>query len=289
MNRVLAWLDNPILVKHIRCRMRGGQFLPASAVVIILCLLISWGGWMLDGYANGGTFGALLALQTVVLLVMGASQVSASLSAARESGIIDFHRVSPLSPLELTIGFFLGAPIREYILFGCTLPFSLFCVAMGAPEFSGLVQILIALILGAWLLNALALLNALTLKRPKAAARGIVGVLLFVLLFSGVMVQGYSRATALVNESPTLSFYGLALPWLVFVIIYAIPTLTFLLMAATRKMRSDRAHVFSKPQSVACLTTLTVLILGALWGVQGLEYGALVVLYALVATAMGLT
>ena len=53
---------------------------------------------------------------------------------ARASGILDFHRVSPLTPTELTLGFFFGAPIREYLLFAATLPFSVALHGLRRPE-----------------------------------------------------------------------------------------------------------------------------------------------------------
>ena len=79
----------------------------------------------------------LLALQAVILVVMGASQVGSSVGAARASGILDFHRVSPLTPAELTLGFFFGAPVREYVLFACTLPLSVLCLALGPRARTG--------------------------------------------------------------------------------------------------------------------------------------------------------
>ena len=136
MNRLPLpdWLDNPIFVKHLRSRLRAQPLGAAMVVVLVLCICIAWGGYQLDAYHNGGAFGALLALQAVILIVMGASQVGSSVSAARASGILDFHRVSPLTPGELTIGFFFGAPIREYVLFACTLPFAALCLAFGTPS-----------------------------------------------------------------------------------------------------------------------------------------------------------
>ena len=53
---------------------------------------------------------------------------------ARESGILDFHRVSPMAPAAVVLGFFFGAPIREYLLFAATLPFSMICVYKGPAE-----------------------------------------------------------------------------------------------------------------------------------------------------------
>jgi hypothetical protein len=159
-------------------------------------------------------------------------------------------------------------------------------VAMGAPRFLGLLEILMVLLMFAWIFHALALLNALTTKKPRAGSRGIVGLLIFVALFGSGMASGLRYATDFVSESPKLHFYGYALPWLPCTLLYMVPTLGFLLTASTRKMRSERAHALSKPEAAACLATLAVLLLGGLWDVQGVAYASLFVLYLLVAVAM---
>ena len=82
-------------------------------------------------------------MQVVILAIMGSGQVNASVSGARASGILDFHRVSPLTPTELTLGFFFGAPIREYVLFAATLPFTVLCMAFGVPSLRGFIQLMI--------------------------------------------------------------------------------------------------------------------------------------------------
>jgi hypothetical protein len=281
-------IDNPIFMKHWRSRMRPGQWLPTAATVIVLCLLIGWGGWVLGGFVNGGTFGATLALQTILFVLVGASQVSASVQRARASGILDFHRVSPLAPLTLALGFFFGAPIREYVLFALTIPLALFCVASGEPGFLVFVQIETCLLLVGWFLHALALSNALTLRKPTAAstAGGIVGVIVVVNVFAAPITAGFMQATILLRESPTIQFFGISIPWLAFVSIYILPITAVLLVAATRKMRSERAHLLSKPQAVGCLLLLTVLALGAMGNMISFEYAPLVVLYFLVAVSI---
>ena len=98
------------------------------------------------------------------------------------SGILDFHRVSPLTPAELTLGFFFGAPIREYVLFACTLPFAALCLAFGVPSVHGFVAA-----------HDLPGRDRLVFSRPgaperadhegSATARGAVGVVVFFVLF----------------------------------------------------------------------------------------------------------
>ena len=106
---------------------------------------------------------------------MGATQVSSAVGGARESGILDFHRVSPLSPLAVTLGFFFGAPVREYVLAGMTLPFVLICAAKDAPSFGNALQLEVSTLLSCWLLHSIAILTSLATKKPKASTKGAVG------------------------------------------------------------------------------------------------------------------
>ena len=58
--RIQAWLDNPIFVKHLRSRLRVQPLLSAIVVVQALCLCIAWAGFQLNSFANGSAFGALV-------------------------------------------------------------------------------------------------------------------------------------------------------------------------------------------------------------------------------------
>ncbi len=289
-NRLRDWLDNPILVKHVRSRLRRQPFLSSLVVVQVLCLCIVWAGYQLNIFISGGAFEFLVLLQGIILIVMGSSQVSAAVNGARASGVLDFHRVSPLTPTELTLGFFFGAPIREYLLFASTLPYAAICLAIGAPTVRGLVQMVILLLTTAWILQGLALLNALIAK-PRANARGAVGlVVFFLIIFINTMRMGRFAPSAILFDGDLRSdFFGFSLPWLVVVLFFEAPLLFFIFIAASRKMDSERLHPFTKPQALAALAILGFLTLGAIWRQEGydlLEVGAL---YVLVIIAILLT
>ncbi|WP_435008849.1 hypothetical protein P12x_000098 [Tundrisphaera lichenicola] len=286
MNRLALWLDNPLLVKHARSRLRRMQVLPWVAVVMIIALCIVMTGYQYDGLRGGGTFGGLMGLQAIILAIVGAAQVGSSVGKARESGILDFHRASPMAPAAVALGFFFGAPIREYLLFAATLPFSLICVFTGRPSLYGAFQLMVPLVLAAWALHALALFNALAWKSTKSGTRGVVGLVLFLMFGGGGMFAGFTNATMIVDESPTMNFFGLELPWLVVLALYILPAMGFLLIASTRKMASERAHPLSKPEAVACLSSLAFLLMGGLWSITVEFPWTLATLYALILGAI---
>ena len=70
----------------------GSRLVSSIVITLVLCLCIAWGGYQLDAFLNGGAFGALLALQVVILAIMGASQVGSAVGLG--AGIGD-PRLSP--------------------------------------------------------------------------------------------------------------------------------------------------------------------------------------------------
>jgi hypothetical protein len=288
MSTLANSLDNPLFVKHLRSRLRRPQVMPSAVVVLVICLCISYAGYELRWFTNGVAFRILLGFQSIILGIIGASRVSSAVGGARESGILDFHRVSPLSPLAVTLGFFFGAPVREYLLFALTVPFTLICAANDSPSLGDLLQTMVALFLGSWLLQALALFTALSIKKPKEV-RGIIGVFIFLIVLCGMVLNAMTRGFAFLLDSWTYNFFGIPLPWLVFVLLYGLPTLFFLLLASVRKMQSERAHAFTKPEAVICLAVQALLTVGAVWSLERVRLLTLVVIYLLVAIACVLT
>jgi hypothetical protein len=289
-SRLGDWLDNPILVKHFRSRLRRQPFLTALVVVQALCLCVVWAGYQLTIFMSGGAFELLAILQGIILVVVGGSQVSAAVNGARCSGILDFHRVSPLSPAELTLGFFFGAPIREYLLFASTLPYAAICLAIGAPTVRGMVQILIVLLTSAWIFHALGLLNALIAK-PRPNARGaMVAIVIFLVLFFNALRMGRFTPSAVLFDGDLRSdFYGYSFPWLAVVLFFEVPLLAFLYIASSRKMDSERNHAFSKLQALGALGILGFLTLGIIWRQSGYDILELSALYIWVVIAILLT
>lgn len=284
-----GWFDNPIFVKHLRSRLRPQPLASAVTITLVLCLCIVYAGFQLNAFQSGGAFGALFALQAIVLGIIGTAQVSTSVSTAKTSGILDFHRVSPLSPAELVFGFFFGPPVREYLLFACTLPFAAFCLAVDALNFRELLQLMILLISTSWVLHGLSLVSALATKRQSAGARGVLGFIIFSLMLSNGLFTGFGNVLNTLDHDPRLDFFGVSLPWLVVVLLYQIPVLLFTYLAARRKMESERLHPFSKPQGGAAMATLGVLALGGVWTMNGTDWMALGLIYVLAAVGLIVT
>jgi hypothetical protein len=263
--RIRAWLENPIFVKHVRSRLRKQSLMTAIVVVQALCLCIVWAGYQLGSFESGGTFRLLYLLQITILVVLGASQAGSAVGASRASGILDFHRVSPLTPAELVLGFFFGAPIREYALFATTLPYAGLCLAFGQPTVHELVQWMILLVTSAWVVHGLAVLHGLNGK-PRAGSRGVVGIIIFLFVIFANTIFSMGRMGFAPDLGARWSFYGFDLPWLAVVVMHQAAVLFFIYLACQRRMASERIHVLSKPQATAAMGTLSFLLMGDAWG-----------------------
>jgi hypothetical protein len=219
-------------------------------------------------------------------VALGGAQVATAVGASRASGILDFHRVSPLSATELTLGFFFGAPIREYVLLATTLPYSLLCVGFGVPTARGLFQLMIAMIALAWLFHGLALLSAL-LAKPRVGSRGTIAIFIVLfLLLSQVAGAFLSRSSILVDLDQRLPLFGISLPWLAVALIYIGAALFFVYLAARRRIGSDRIHPLTKVQAIAAMVTLSMLLVGGIWKQESYDILQVVALYFLVGASL---
>jgi hypothetical protein len=292
--------DNPLLIKHIRTRLRRQHLLPGLAVVVIISGLITWAGfpqvtentgpndlWQ----ARAGAFLCLIILQGLLLLLVGSASVAGSVAQARESGMMDFHRISPQRPVALALGFLLGGPIREYLLFAATLPFAAVLLLwrlsytpisqQGDVNFSlsdplhaiGYLKVLLILLILGLLYHCFALLCGLVMPKTRGIAASMVSLLLILQCF--LLAPGIQSLTV----SPTLftslrlgdlapegisklSFYGLPLSAFLLALLHAVPLLIFLFMAVVRKMRHERAYALAKPYAVLLFALLCLLIIG---------------------------
>jgi hypothetical protein len=147
MREFLDLANNPLFVKHLRSRLRRSAILPGLVVIGFLCLCIIWANSQAKGPNNPQpTLGSQMFfwLQSIILVLIGGTQVASAVAQIKESGIIDFHRITPIPSSVQTIGIMLGAPIRELLLYAVTLPFALYMAIdgpIGATNFAKLVLV----------------------------------------------------------------------------------------------------------------------------------------------------
>ena len=296
----LVW-ENPLLVKHLRSRLRLQQLVPAVfAVVIVAACILWWSSVTSRAYEDGVTFYGLLLVQGALLLLVGTSEVASAVANAKDTGTLDFHRISPQPPVATAIGFILGAPIREYVLVAATLPFSLFAACMGPPGPFGWLVTLAVLLASGLLFHTLAALSGVTSNKPRGAGAWVI-LLILILHCSGTALQSglltaVPTVISLMEKRPELnirdSFLGLKLPYAALSLLHILPVLAFLFIAVVRRMRSERAPVYSKPEAMAFHATIGLLVLGDVAGLVITEirsFAEMTTMYILTLAALLLT
>ena len=81
--------------------------------------------------AERATLIPLLVFQSLILFVLGTAQVSGGMTAETDEGVIDYQRLIPMSPISKVLGYLFGLPVREYLMFFSTLPFTAWALWKG--------------------------------------------------------------------------------------------------------------------------------------------------------------
>ncbi len=283
----MALWRNPLLVKHRWSRLRRQHLVPSVLAVLITCCFIMWWASSTDSLTNGYAFWALVVLQSFLLFLVGTSEVATAVERARDSGVLDFHRIAPEPPLATVIGFILGAPIREYVLVAYTLPFSLICVLMGSPGFLGFCAVLVVLVAASLLYHSVAALAALSAPKPRGVGKWIVALVAIVHVGSAVdhvglvtIVPTCRQVFAAGTElSYRVEFFGLEASPFLLTLLHLVPLVAFVLVAAVRCVRRETSAPFSKPMAVVVHAIASFLILGDVWSAFGLEYRTAAAVY----------
>lgn len=270
--------DNPLFVRHLRSNLRSPKAGYLTTVVVLLSSLMIFAGFNVGELDNPGFFIFFFCCQAAALHLVGTSQVASSISASNDSGILDFHRIAPLPPTTTTLGFMYGAAVREYFVVLILLPFTLTCALMSDVGLQGFLTTTIVLISSTMLFHALAFTTGLVARPGKTRnVNGALGVVVIGtvaatgMVFSGIPVPGMLSVGPALMEAVAadvpggalqVTFFGVELPLYVQSLFYQIPLTAFLVVAATRRMKSAQAMFFSKSTAVAFIVTISLLCLG---------------------------
>ena len=291
-------LDNPLLVRHVRSNLRPPRAGYLAGIIVSLSSLLMFAGYKAGGLGSSGFFCFFFGVQALALHFAGTSQVASSISASNDSGILDFHRIAPLSPTATTLGFMFGGAVREHLVALVLLPFTLACSLLSDVVIVGFLTSTIVLISTTLLFHALSLTAGLVARKGKTrnvnsvlsilvfgagACTGMttVGIPIPGMLSVGPAFMEAVNGAAPRNAIPAATFFGIQLPVFLQSLCYQIPLTLFLVVATTRRMKSATAMFFSKSTAVAFLATIAALSLGgvikhprlnAVWLVPMLAY-----------------
>jgi hypothetical protein len=131
--------ENPIFRRYCQSRLR----LRGLAVALLISVLIAGFIFFMSrtigmhrvqmsvADAERGALIPLLVFQSLILFVLGTAQVSGGMTAETDEGVIDYQRLIPMNPISKVLGYLFGLPVREYLMFAATLPFTAWALWRG--------------------------------------------------------------------------------------------------------------------------------------------------------------
>lgn len=307
---------NPLIQKGIRERLRTKHLIASGLFSLILCSTIYLSFYLYgagdqeifdaetqtyqlsEGIpANGAreAFTKLLAFQGFLLMFLGTGRVASVTAEEKESGLLDYQRMTPMNPLPKIVGYIFGLPSREYFMFLLTLPFLLHCILVGQLPLLGIFELYAVFFSTVLFYHLTAHVIGLVVPKPMAASWvsriAVLGLYVFLPALGQAGISFLSFLTIL----PT--YFGKILPallplgesvlgrfetkavdfWLevpfftttlsptVFTFLMQGLILLTLLVIAHRKWRSQALPAISKPSALLLYATFQFLLLGCLW------------------------
>jgi hypothetical protein len=239
--------------------------------------------------AARAAFIPLLIYQAIILAVLGTAAIGGGILKETDEGMIEYQRLTPLSPLAKVLGYLFGLPIRQYAAFGISAIFSAFSIIVGRIPFQAWGTVYLVLFTSTLLYHLLGLITGLIIKtrwRAGLISIGLVLLLNLVLprladlgfaMFSHLTVWPVVMAnlTDLVPSmrgatggwsrqllAPDVPFWGLRMSHLAFSLMVQATLIVTFVVILVRRWRDEQAHLLGKAYAVGWLIWLQVILLG---------------------------
>lgn len=292
-----AWAlwKNPIFLRYCRSRLR----VRGLGVVLLIAVIISSfivamaysAGVKMNLQPSDAARSAiipLMVLQSIILFVLGTSQVSGGMTAERDEGVIDYQRLIPMTPLSKVVGFLFGLPVREYVAFIVTLPFTAWALWVGGVSWDVWLPLYGVIFSSTLLYHFTGLLTGTVAKNRRWAFLASIGLVFclytvipqmakFGLVFfkyltiqpvfeeclPGILPESTGEVVALGQSLvPTVKFFGLDFSETVFTLFsQGGLILTFVVMLC-RKWKKNESHLLGKIWASGFFIWIHVLLLG---------------------------
>lgn len=292
-----AWRiwSNPVFRRYCRSRLRP-QGLGISLLVTVLIAgfivamvrAIGLQNRLDPSDAARSVIIPLLFLQGIILFVFGTAQAAGGMTAERDEGVIDYQRLIPMSPLSKVLGYLFGLPVREYVMFLTTLPFTGWALWKGGVAWQVWLPLYAVVFTSALTYHFTGLLTGTVAKNRRWAFLASIGLVfcLYTVIPQmakfGLVFFKYLTITPVVEESlpgllpktvgaavesiqklaPTVKFFGLDFSETVFTVFsQGGLILTFVVMLC-RKWRRAESHLLGKTWATGFFIWIQTLLLG---------------------------
>lgn len=300
MSRALS--VNPIWQKCARARLRvpaiaswGAVWLTITAFVSLMTYLSLTEQEMASpSDAAKAVLPAIFIIQAVILMMFGSGAVANGVAAEREEGLVDYQRMTPMSPTAKILGYLFGLPVREYVLFAMTLPFVIVAVVISNFNLLTLLHFYAVFFTSVWVYHMTGLAAGMVVPKPRWAqlfSMGIVAALYFILpnlsrlgitffefltirptLFGLIWqelpesMRGPAEASGIDSFRP-VPLFGAQIHPTAYTLLVQGFMISVLWIVVWRKWRDETSHVLSKVTSLYAFGGVLMFLLASVWAV----------------------
>ncbi|MBL9132155.1 MAG: hypothetical protein JNG86_13210 [Verrucomicrobiaceae bacterium] len=298
---------NPILRRYARARLRPQAWFSIVLLTLLIAGFIFFAartpsmhrGNMLVVDAERVAIFPLMVLQALILFFLGTGQVAGGITGEADEGVLDYQRLTPMSPLAKVLGYWLGLPVREWVMFAVTLPFSAWCFWRGQVPFEAWASVYAVFITSALLYHLTGFTAGMVVKNRRWAFLMSMGVILVLYTIMpqvsrfGLLFFEYLTIWPVLDEythhfiprdaghivklaaglMPKANFYGLEFREIVFTLFCQAGLLLTMLTMVWRRWRRVESHLLGKVWAVLVFLWMQVLLLGN--GLPMIEGGSL--------------
>lgn len=286
MNIAPILLDNPVLTREMRRRMRGKAMIYSLITYVgVLCVVtffillimstsllrLSGGnvGELFDEMIKVGqvVFTGMVIIQCIIVLIMAPAITASLITAERERGTADFLRVTTLPPTHFIVGAFFSTTLYVILLLGCALPIVSITMLFGGRAPGEILLVFGALLVGSIVLSSLGIYTS-SIRHKTRNAQGAMIVIAIAFVFIAVntlnIINGMREILVIQSRDPfgweDYSFFWTTIPDWLFVGIIPLIFSFFMLVVAGRKVY----NVQNRPLNYLQFLVVTILIFGAL-------------------------
>lgn len=280
---------NPLLWLHLK--LSGAWRTNASIVLVFAAIVITTASISYrmaapgeSGNVSAMMLGMLTAAQAAFVVLVSGAAIRRSVLRDFQTGMIESHRLSPMSGLRIVMGYLLGAPVQAMLLYLTTLVLGAYFAAdyarsLGVPgAAAGWYFLQICLLILGFFLCALTLLLALA----SAGKANVLGLMVVAGIFGGWMIVAIVPGLALLAGAMSLEVLAgmaikgagaggspLVLP--IAAVVQTVLGLTFV-AAACRKVRAPERAMFSIPLGLLLLAACGATLVIGQWVVPGYRW-----------------
>ncbi|MEX2214576.1 MAG: hypothetical protein WD768_10635 [Phycisphaeraceae bacterium] len=300
----LNLFTNPLVVKCARERLRMKNTLSWGLVVIVLAAFIyaiSWksaerylGDYRADmdhaTLAAKFALAALVLMQGVILLLIGTGSVASGVAQERMGRVLDYQRMTPMSPMSKIVGYLFGLPIREYFMVGLTMPIVVYAAVQAQVKLSNLLQLYLVGFVSVWLYHMTGMVAGMVSAKPWRASmitQGMVVLMYFIMpqlasvgftfflyltprpvfarLASDELGLNWGGIVNREDWQESVYFFDAAIHPTLFTLLVQGFLLIAMFVIVYRKWREDSQHAFTKAFAVIFFAGAQTLLVGSLW------------------------